>query len=106
MLCLQSAEAGVGKSALILILASHLTPRYPDAQLFIDMRGTSQQPLSAADVMSYVVRKLAMPDSLLANDELSLPAAYQAALEGKRILLVLDDVANKEQVEPLTLPKK
>lgn len=105
MLCLQSAEAGVGKSALILKLASHLTPHYPDAQLFIDMRGTSQQPLSAADVMRYVVGKLAIPDAALPNDKLSLPAAYQSVLEGKQILLVLDDVANKEQIEPLTLPK-
>jgi predicted ATPase len=43
---------GVGKTALALKLAEALTPRYPDAQFFLDLRGTST-PLSPAEAMAY-----------------------------------------------------
>ena len=43
---------GVGKTALALKVAEALMPRYPDAQFFLDLRGTST-PLSPAEAMAY-----------------------------------------------------
>ena len=43
---------GVGKTALALKLAEALMPRYPDAQFFLDLRGTST-PLAPAEAMAY-----------------------------------------------------
>ena len=103
MLCLQSAEAGVGKSALALKLATRLQFTYPDGQIFLDMQGTSEQPLSPTDAMAYVVRKLHLTTTL-PKDERTLRGAYYSLLKEKRILLLLDDVAGKEQIEPLIPP--
>jgi ATP-dependent DNA helicase RecG len=47
---------GVGKTALALKLVEQLKPRYPDAQFFLDLKGSSAQPLTVADAMAHVVR--------------------------------------------------
>ena len=47
---------GVGKTALALKLAEELTPLYPDAQLYLDLKGVDPQPLTAADAMAFVIR--------------------------------------------------
>ena len=44
------------QTALALVLADRLAPRYPDAQFYLDLRGTSAEPLTAADAMAHVVR--------------------------------------------------
>lgn len=41
---------GLGKSALAVHVAHRLTERYPDAQIVLDMAGTSAAPLSAVQV--------------------------------------------------------
>src|ERR1019366_7268663 len=47
---------GVGKTALALKLAEQLTPRYPDAQFYLDLKGVSKKPLTPKDAMEYVIR--------------------------------------------------
>src|SRR5205085_1066134 len=51
-------QGGIGKTALALKLAEQLTPRYPDAQFYLDLKGhdTSKQPLSASDALAHVIR--------------------------------------------------
>lgn len=94
---------GVGKTALALKLAEQLTPKYPDAQLYIDLKGTSLQPLSPSEVMLHVMR--AYDPSFKAPDsEAELNAHYRSLLHGKRVLLLLDNVAAPTQVEPLIPP--
>jgi hypothetical protein len=39
---------GVGKTALALMLAEQLTPEYPDAQFYLDLKGMSTEPLTAS----------------------------------------------------------
>ena len=50
-------QGGIGKTALALALAlaEELAERFPDAQLFVDLRGASAEPLTPADAMAQVI---------------------------------------------------
>jgi hypothetical protein len=62
---------GVGKTTLALKLAELLTPRYPDAQFFLDLKGVSSQPLTAAETMAHVIRAY-RPSATLPESESEL----------------------------------
>ncbi|MEP7359730.1 MAG: tetratricopeptide repeat protein, partial [Anaerolineales bacterium] len=93
---------GVGKTALAVVLANELAADYPDAQIVVDLLGTTK-PLTAAAALAAVVRAFE-PVARLPEDEAGLLAAYRSVLHEKRALLLLDDAAGREQVEPLLPP--
>jgi tetratricopeptide (TPR) repeat protein len=94
---------GVGKTVLALKLAEQLAPRYPDAQFYLDLKGTDPQPLSSADAMAHVVRAY-HPTAPLPESEAELGGRYRSVLHGQRALLLMDNAANAAQVAPLTPP--
>ncbi len=94
---------GVGKTALALKLAESLAARYPDAQFYLELRGVSPKPVSTAEAMAHVIRAY-HPESRLPEDENELRGLYLSALHGQRALLLMDNAANREQVEPLIPP--
>jgi tetratricopeptide (TPR) repeat protein len=96
-------QGGIGKTALALKLAEALAPRFPDAQIDIDLKGVSDAPLAPAAVMAEVIRAL-VPDARVPSDEGELGRMYRSALHGKRCLLLLDNAKDKAQVEPLLPP--
>jgi DNA-binding SARP family transcriptional activator len=94
---------GVGKTALALRWAHRSAARYPDAQLYVNLRGyaAGSPPLRPADVFPMFLRalgvaQLAIPPSV---DEQS--ALYRSLLAGRRALIVLDNAATADQVRPL-----
>jgi len=94
---------GVGKTVLAFVLAERLKDRFSDGQLFINLQGTSKNPLSPAEAMAQVIHAYRPTDRLPENqDELS--GLYLSILAGKRALLLFDNAAGKEQVEPLLPP--
>jgi tetratricopeptide (TPR) repeat protein len=95
---------GVGKTALALELARRLAPRYPDAQFYLDLKGAGKQPLPAADALAHVVRGY-HPTEKLPEGEAELQSLYLSVLHGKRALLLMDNAAGREQVEPLVPPE-
>jgi tetratricopeptide (TPR) repeat protein len=102
-LCGLRGLGGIGKTALALKLAGQLMPRYPDAQFFLDMKGTTSQPLSAAEAMAHVVRAY-HPTAKLPESESELSGLYRSVLHGQRALLLIDNAAYAEQVAPLIPP--
>ena len=98
---------GVGKTALALVLADKIKSQFPDGQIFVDMRGTSNNPelppLTPAEAMAQVIRAYNPVDRLPENSN-ELRGLYLSILAGKRALLLLDNAANGEQVEPLLPP--
>jgi tetratricopeptide (TPR) repeat protein len=94
---------GIGKTALALKLAEQLKSKYPDAQFYLDLKGASNEPLSAAQVMAHVIRAY-HPESKLPDNESGLRACYLSLLEGKKALLLMDNASSREQVKPLIPP--
>ncbi len=94
---------GIGKTALALKLAQQLRECYPDAQIYLDLKGTSEKPLTAAEAMAHIVRSY-RPKDQLPDDEAQLAGLYRSVLDGQQALLLMDNAANAAQVAPLAPP--
>ena len=94
---------GIGKTALAFKLIDLLKPRYPDAQFFLDLKGASTQPLAVTEALAHVVRAY-HPAAKLPEGESELRGLYLSVLDGRRALLLMDNAANAEQIEPLIPP--
>ena len=94
---------GVGKTTLALKLANELKPRFPDAQIYLDLKGVDPQPLTPSQAMAYVVRAF-HPEAPLPESEAEMAGLYRSVLDDKSVLLLMDNAAKKEQVEPLIPP--
>ncbi len=94
---------GIGKTVLALKLAEELKPLYPDAQLYLDLKGTDPQPLTTAQAMAHVIRSY-HPEARLPESEAELAGLYRSVLNDKRVLFLMDNAASREQVEPLIPP--
>jgi tetratricopeptide (TPR) repeat protein len=93
---------GVGKTALAVHWAHQSADRFPDGQLHVNLRGYDlRQPVSAADVLARFLRALGMPGQQIPADPEDRAAAYRSRLAGRRILIVLDNARDVEQVRPL-----
>lgn len=95
---------GVGKTTLALKLAHQLAPHYPDARIFVDLKGASPQPLSVAEVQAHVIRAF-LPAARLPESEAELGKLYTSVLNGKRALLLFDNAVNGAQVVSLVPPE-
>ncbi|HJR08340.1 MAG TPA: tetratricopeptide repeat protein [Pyrinomonadaceae bacterium] len=99
-----SGMGGIGKTELALLVADRMRPEYTDAQLFIDMRGISEKPLTAADALAECIRAIVGADTKLPEGLDELVKIYRNSLDGKRALILLDNAANSAQVRPLMPP--
>jgi DNA-binding SARP family transcriptional activator/Tfp pilus assembly protein PilF len=94
--------AGVGKTALALHWAHRVRDRYPDGQLYVNLRGYDpDQPMSAADALAVLLDALGVAAQDVPLDTDARAARYRTELAGRRILVVLDNAATVEQVRPL-----
>jgi hypothetical protein len=95
-----SGAAGVGKTTLALHWAHQVAELFPDGQLYLDLGG-SGSPAAPEDAIgcilgSFQVRPRQIPASLAAS-----AALYRSFLATRRMLIVLDDARDAEQVLPL-----
>lgn len=95
---------GIGKTALGLVIAHKLAGKYPDAQVFLDLQGTTM-PLTALDVMRYVIISLEPNINLGGVDEKSMASIYQSILHDKKIFLFFDNARSAEQITQLLPPE-
>ena len=97
-----SGMPGVGKSAFAVKLAHEVRTRFPDGQLFIDLHGYSDHtPLSPARVLSRILPALGLPSTQVPTDLDDLTNTYRSLVADRRVLLVLDNAANAQQVHDL-----
>jgi DNA-binding SARP family transcriptional activator len=96
-----TGPAGVGKTAFAVHVAHRLAASYPDGQLYANLRGGSQEPRSADEVIEGFLNALGTEQSEMPHSLDARQAAYRTALAGRRFLVVLDDAKDSAQVLPL-----
>jgi len=94
---------GLGKTALAVRAGHRVAAQFPDGQLFIDLRGYSddQEPVDAGYALDYLLRSLAVSPQAIPKDLGERAAFYRSRLAGTRTLILLDNVASTAQVRPL-----
>ncbi|MFE4605474.1 BTAD domain-containing putative transcriptional regulator, partial [Kitasatospora indigofera] len=113
-----SGRAGVGKSALAVELARRNADRFPAGQVLLHLRGPRDMALDAGQAMAGLLRRIgpgsegrpagqappaaaeeaaAVPD----GDQEELAERLHRAVQGRRLLVILDDASSEEQVRPL-----
>ncbi len=97
-----SGTAGVGKTALVLRWAHRVRGGFADGQLYVNLRGYDpDQPLSAGDALAGFLRALGLAGQEIPLEVDERAAAYRSLLDGRRMLVVLDNAATVEQIRPL-----
>jgi DNA-binding SARP family transcriptional activator len=95
--------AGVGKTTFAVHLAHRFAARYPDGQLYLDLRGfaSGAEQVAPEDALRSLLEALDVPAETIPRDLAGRAATFRTLLSGRRILLLLDNAKNAEQVRPL-----
>ena len=95
--------AGVGKTGLALHWSHGVTHRFPDGQLYADLRGydAHQEPLPPVAALDGFLRALGVPAEQIPGALDERAALFRSVLHGRRVLIVLDNARTPEQVRPL-----
>jgi DNA-binding SARP family transcriptional activator len=94
---------GIGKTALATHLAHRLVEAYPDGQLYIDLRGFDAEgpAVDAAETLQAFLSALGVPHADIPPGLDARSGLYRSVLAGRRVLVVLDNAHDVEQVRPL-----
>ncbi|MDX2297298.1 MULTISPECIES: AfsR/SARP family transcriptional regulator [Streptomyces] len=92
---------GIGKSAVAVHLAHRLRPHFPDGQLYADLRGSCAEPRDPAEVIRGFLRALEVPPSRIPEGLEECGALFRSRTAGRRVLVLLDDVASSAQIRHL-----
>ena len=93
---------GVGKTALAVYWAHTARSRYSDGDLYIDMRGYGSGPrIEAAHALETLLRCLDVAPERIPADLDGRAAMYRSLLDGRRMLVLIDNVDSADQVRPL-----
>jgi tetratricopeptide (TPR) repeat protein/transcriptional regulator with XRE-family HTH domain len=95
--------AGVGKTALAVHFAHQVAALFPDGQLYLNLRGfdSALPPMTPAEAIRLVLDAFEMPPERIPASRDAKAGLYRSLLAGKRVLIVLDNVADAGQVRPL-----
>jgi len=94
--------AGLGKTALAVHWAHKVAERFPDGQLYVNLRGYDPDlPVPPADALAWLLRALGVAGQDIPAGTAERAALYRSLLAGRRVLVLLDNAESAEQVRPL-----
>ncbi|WP_440097648.1 AfsR/SARP family transcriptional regulator [Streptosporangium sp. H16] len=94
---------GSGKSTLAVRIAHMVRDRFPDGQLYANLRGATpgMKRLEPIEVINRFLRDLGVPPHAIPADVDEAAALWRGELDGREMLIVLDDAADLAQIRPL-----
>jgi DNA-binding SARP family transcriptional activator len=98
---LVSGPPGVGKSATAVAAASAVRSSFPDGQLYLDLKGSTGSPLEVADAVASLLSGFGIKPEAIPDGVSRCRSLYRSMLARRRMLLLLDDAADADQVVPL-----
>ncbi|MBO1330005.1 tetratricopeptide repeat protein [Streptomyces sp. VRA16 Mangrove soil] len=103
VVCAIGGMAGVGKTALAVHWAHQVADRFPDGQLYVNLRGfdPSGPPLDPGEALGGFLRALGVPSSDLPAGTEERAALFRQRTAALRLVVVLDNAGDSAQVRPL-----
>jgi DNA-binding SARP family transcriptional activator/tetratricopeptide (TPR) repeat protein len=100
---LVTGMAGVGKTTFAIRHAAELAGRYPDGQLYVNLRGfdATASPTAPSDALRDMLEGLGVPAQAQAQSVDARAALLRTTLSERRVLIVLDNARDYRQIEPL-----
>ncbi|MGW1506977.1 BTAD domain-containing putative transcriptional regulator [Streptomyces mirabilis] len=92
---------GVGKTTLAVHVAHQARAAFPDGQLYVDLQGAGTREAEPEAVLGSFLRALGTADSAIPDSLEERSALYRAVLDGRRVLVLLDNAKDAAQVRPL-----
>ncbi|MEV8568313.1 BTAD domain-containing putative transcriptional regulator [Streptomyces sp. NPDC051322] len=92
---------GVGKTTLAVHVAHAARPHFPDGQLYVDLQGAGSRAAEPETVLGAFLRALGTNDSAIPDSLDERAALYRSALDGRRVLVLLDNARDAAQIRPL-----
>jgi tetratricopeptide (TPR) repeat protein len=97
-----TGTAGVGKTSLAVHWAHRTRARFPDGQLYVNLRGYDPgAPLTAGQALEHFLLALGVPAAAIPADPDARAAAFRTLLADRRMLVLLDNASSVAQVRPL-----
>jgi DNA-binding SARP family transcriptional activator len=95
--------AGVGKTALVVRWAHQVADAFPDGQLYVDLRGfdVTGSPLSPVEAIRGILDAFFVPAQHVPAQAWAQSALYRSLTSGRRMLVLLDNARDSEQVRQL-----
>ena len=98
-----SGTAGVGKTALAVHWAHQIAGAFPGGQIYLNMNGSgpSGAPVTPLDAVSRVLDAMQVPGARMPFTLDGRIGLYRTLLAERRVLIVLDNARDADQVRPL-----
>jgi tetratricopeptide (TPR) repeat protein len=95
--------AGVGKTTLAVRWAHQVADRFPDGQLFVNLRGfdPTGQAMGPAEAIRAFLDALQVPPQRIPSGLEAQTGLYRSLLSGRRMLILLDNARDSAQIRPL-----
>ncbi|WP_405147331.1 NB-ARC domain-containing protein [Sphaerisporangium sp. NBC_01403] len=101
VVCVVSGMPGVGKTAVAVQAAQLARERFPDGQLFVNLRGAGTGRVEPREALGRFLRALGVAGTHVPDGLDERAEVFRDLLSDRRVLVVLDDAADEAQVEPL-----